>query len=447
MEKNNQIKRIKELISEDTLYGKLVDREILNEDGGTKRFIDDLLGLISNNPQIQKKGITIPKIEKDFITNISNAPNKIAKISDTKSFKNYLSGEIFDDLATQMKKKLEPLRGEEIGGIINPITNKPFTYDSIIDNVGKQIDTKVAELKKEGKYIDFAADEIDLLFDKVFPGISDAYKIAKKTSVLNNIFKKYIPKFKNNLKDYFYNLFNVKENMVNTWKVWTNNFDGKDRGLVGKYFKSMYELHGGKQTFWFLIGFQFAKFFIMSASCRKTTGKVELDFSNPSTGKVELDFSNPSNGDGVVEGERFTEQEEEKTAAGEIWDFLDDIGWLNILWYIIESPAHGTVQIMNKVSKQLGIPHIAYADITKWSCDDIEKIKQQIENSPEAKENRDIIEDGIEDFNDYVKQETSKLKEIVEGTKQTIQKEASDNGINLTTEEMKNFINQQNQNR
>lgn len=94
-----QIKRIKELISEETLYGKLVDKEILREGGGLKTVVDDLITYFFNS--MKKSGVsvseellsTMKKTADDIFT------NKISKIDGGTLLKDYIGNDLLNDIS------------------------------------------------------------------------------------------------------------------------------------------------------------------------------------------------------------------------------------------------------------------------------------------------------------------------------------------------------------
>jgi len=276
MNKDNQIKRIKELISEDTLYGKLVDREILNEHGGTKSVIDDILKLFEK-AKVQLKSAKLPEIKKDFISNIVTSPKGIAKKTDVDKLKNYLDAgikdNIYDDLATEIKAKLKPL--ENIKTTLYDTSDNLIT-SSIYDQLSKSIDESISKAKKDNIYKDFGADDISTSFDELIPGISNSYKIGKKANFLFNFNMKPVQDFL------------IKELKLFTANIWDGNsekvFDALFRKKhkwhqkhIFRLFHTEYQLFGGKKTFIRLVGLSFAKAGFMALFCPKTTGKIKLE--------------------------------------------------------------------------------------------------------------------------------------------------------------------------
>lgn len=433
MNKDNQIKRIKELISEDTLYGKHIDKVVLSEGGGTKPLIDDILTLFKTNPSL--KSVELPKIKKGFITNIDASPNGIAKKTDVEGLKKYLDadidGNIYNELSSQIKAKLEPLKDikttlyDKQGNLIK---------SSVYDQITKSIDVSISKAKESNIYKDFGADDIPSSFDELIPGISNSYKIGKKSNFLFNYnWKNLKVKIKSLLVNYFKRLGDLKQNFNNFKSVWSGNFDAKDRNWLQKLYRSNLELWGGYNMFLTALGYSIVKGSIMLNICDGTTGVINVKYTN-------------SNGGTSIDKDDVNEQEE-KTAAGEVKDLTPEpetvLSFLGNIALTLFSP-----QIMNPlgvISNLLrlgGVDYLAFFDVLEYDCDDIRTFKQNMENIEISEKNKALIDKGIEEAKNHFENSGAELLEKIKGeVTDTVREAAKANGIkNLTQEDIENFL-------
>ena len=432
MNKDKQIKRIKQLISEDTLYGNHIDKVILNEGGGAKPLIDDILTLFKTTPSL--KSVELPKIKKGFISNIDTSTKGIANRTDVVKLKNYLdanstTGNIYDDLVTEIKSKLEPLKNIETTIIDN---QGNLMKSSIYNQISKSIEDGISKAKESNIYKDFGADDISTSFDDLIPGISNSYKIGKKSNFLFNYnWKNLTAKIQTLFVNYFKRLIDYKQNINNFKSVRSGNFDAKNRNWAQKWFRSQYELFGGRTTFLTILGISIAKFSVMANICDDTTGVINVKYTN-------------SDSDTSI-GEDDVNEQEEKTASGQVKDWFPEPGafFLGLLDIFILDEVFNPFGVLSDILKNFGIEYAAFADLTEWDCDDIRTFKQNMENIEISKENKALIDKGVEEATEHFKKSVPEFQEIlkVEVT-DTVREAAEANGVkNLTQEDMMNFFN------
>jgi len=144
MENKNKIeeslKRFKELISEDNLYGNLVNKELLNEGGGLSSIVDDIVADIVK----QLKSKTNQTVIKDVLNQIESNAKKLftnrlnlPSTKSTEGFQKYISGGLSNDLS--LSNDLKKVFMNSIKGRNNTINNSEALKEAYVEIVNEYI--------------------------------------------------------------------------------------------------------------------------------------------------------------------------------------------------------------------------------------------------------------------------------------------------------------------
>jgi hypothetical protein len=153
MENKNKIeeslKRFKELISEDNLYGNLVNKELLNEGGGLLSIVDDIIKKIEIKTKVIVDNSVLDLIDTNAKTLFKNKLN-LPSMQSSIGFKNYIKSTGTNGLSNDLKKVLMNSINRRNNNINNNETLKD-AYVKIVDEYIEVFDKYKKDLA-EGAY-------------------------------------------------------------------------------------------------------------------------------------------------------------------------------------------------------------------------------------------------------------------------------------------------------
>ena len=167
MKKDEQILRIKELISENTLYGKLVDNELLNEGDGTKKVVKTASELITTFLKLsaeELKDVNINNMVKSIDNALSSFNNKVTKENITDYLNGGKDNNVYDEIGNILKTNFKNTK-KGAG-----FASKHYLTDEIVT----EIDTLVNNMKELTEKLKGQGEKRNLEFvvsnnDKSFP--------------------------------------------------------------------------------------------------------------------------------------------------------------------------------------------------------------------------------------------------------------------------------------
>lgn len=238
-----QIKRIKELISEETLYGKLIDKEILSE-ANVKNAVDELISYFFNSMKKSKVSVS-----EDILSSMKTTANDIfdKKISTKNSgslIKKYIDEDLLNDIsdilmAPTKNTDVFPDGSKEIeiySGLVNEYIDalKPlivnlkegnFSIESLKSK--KEVNRLLSLVGGESgegfykKYDMIALADTNKIISNLPPYLQKTYtKILQKTSILTKIAS--IPVdmgYYNSLNHHWDNITKAKGYGRKSWQV------------------------------------------------------------------------------------------------------------------------------------------------------------------------------------------------------------------------------------
>lgn len=236
---NEEIERIKQLFTEERLYGNLVDKKIINEHVGKLRdAIENFLTLINKNGLL--KHVSTKNLEvklKSIGTNIT-----------TKNIDEFI--DYIDDVNTGFKSDLKDALGSAFVDINGKIkTNKTIegAVDDMVDTLMKYSD----DIKSGTLDFDSLGADTKALFDSI-EGLEDVVKKIGASKIRK------IDKIKLNVSSYLAKKYNVdiKPAFLNLIGNYTNKKWGKKKvkEIFDKYWDYQTSVLGKslKEKFWIL---------------------------------------------------------------------------------------------------------------------------------------------------------------------------------------------------
>lgn len=266
MKKEEQILRIKELINENTLYGKLVDKELLNEGNpiksvvqktSSKSLIKELIGIdidaeikklddlkYSSTSSERSKMQKIMDMSEDLGKNLESINTSITKDNITNKLDPKDTNNIYNEISNVLKNNLK-----EVTTGIGPNQSTLLT-----EKVEKQINILVDQMKELNLHefknrFDEIPESLRNILDSL-PNIRTQYtKMRPIWKLINDIpvlewVKWYFKAITKPLK--------VWKTWPEAWKIYRSllkqDADGKRRTL-SKIFQAQSTIVGGKETF------------------------------------------------------------------------------------------------------------------------------------------------------------------------------------------------------
>jgi hypothetical protein len=243
MNKEEQILRIKELINESTLYGKLVDEEILNETSTTKKAVKSASDLITTFIKFSSDELDSQKVKR-LIDAVQTKIDTLNASVNKETIDNLLDADnpenVYDQISNILKTQLKTFK--QGAGLASP------SY--LTTQVGDQIDTLVNNMKKLD--LDLYRKPFDELPEKT-RNILDTIPNIRAQYILNRPIKyvlsdKFLSLVKSSAKTLF-KPFRFRENASKAWSTFIDAFNKDDEGkrqLFTKLFKAHFELVGGE---------------------------------------------------------------------------------------------------------------------------------------------------------------------------------------------------------
>jgi hypothetical protein len=412
MKKEEQILRIKELINESTLYGKLIDEEILNEGSTTKSVVKTASDLITTFLKFSDDVVDTPKVKaiiKAVQAELDTLNNSVTKetidgLLDWSNEKN-----VYDKIGDILKTQLNVRQGVGFGG------SKYLTKE-----IEDQIDATVKTLKG------LKLDLFKVSFEKLPPSTQDIL------NTIPNIKKQYIAMrpAKYVLSEKFYSLMmkagktilkplKIWENLPEAWKVWKTILEKNDAGkreIFKKLFQGQYELIGGKMApivSWWLIAIgkdiaratlmcdEYDKALLPNPNVEKAKSKVKSNVKKVANVKNTDDVKNT---DGVNEQ---ADGEQKSLAAGQRDWFFD--GALFFLHVLSPKAILDPMTAITKALEYIGIDTFKGSGLIgedAWSCPSRDEHKKIVDAATEVLEeagvDAKVINEKIQEGTDSV---------------------------------------------
>lgn len=413
MKEEEQILRIKELINESTLYGKLIDEEILNEGSTTKSVVKTALDLITTFFKSAADEVGTEKV-KSIVNAVQaelNAINNTVSKETIDDLLDWSSTEnVYDKIGDILKTQLKDVR---VGvGLVGP---KYLTKE-----IEDQIDATVKTLK------DLNLDLFKVNFEKLPPSTQDIL------NTIPNIKKQYIAMrpAKYVLSEKFYSLMmkagktilkplKIWENLPEAWKVWKTLLNSDERTtkiVIKKLFQGQYELIGGKMApivSWWLIAIgkdiaratlmcdEYDKALLPNPNVEKAKSKVKSNVKKVANVKNTDDVKNT---DGVNEQ---ADGEQKSLAAGQRDWFFD--GALFFLHVLSPKAILDPMTAITKALEYIGIDTFKGSGLIgedAWSCPSRDEHKKIVDAATEVLEeagvDAKVINEKIQEGKDSV---------------------------------------------
>lgn len=416
MKKDEQILRIKELISEDTLYGNLVDNELLNEGDGTKKVVKTASDLITTFLKLsaeELKDVNITNMVKSIDSALSSFNTKVTKENITDLLDSGKDNNVYDEIGNILKTNF---KGTKKGA--------GFVADHYLtDEIVTEIDTLVNNMKnldlhnyksQFGKLPQSTQDILDTI-----PNIRSQYNEIRP---LFRVTQDYILKY---LWGYFKTMFQpimVKKN----WKNMMNVLKSEDATRWDKVFAIAGTSVGGKKTIiaWFATAL--AKDIMRGYIC---PDYVKGKLGDPEIDKIKDKATEKIKGE---DDENINEQEEgqeESISSKQKGWVLDSI----IFLFDVFTPKAtlDPLQTLSQIGSKFGVDELKGLGLIgdeTWSCPTSEEHKKMYENLIENVKKHGITQEYVD----------KKMEEVSTGVKKhiksTIEKGTEVLGVELEKE-------------
>ena len=368
MKKDEQILRIKELISENTLYGKLVDNELLNEGDGTKKVVKTASELITTFLKLsaeELKDVNINNMVKSIDNALSSFNNKVTKENITDYLNGGKDNNVYDEIGNILKTNFKNTK-KGAG-----FASKHYLTDEIVT----EIDTLVNNMKELNLH------EYKSQFDKLPPSTQD---ILDTIPNIRSQYNEIRPLFRVT-QDYIIKLlFGYLKAMLQPFmfnknrKKVLNVLRSEDATKWKKVFALAGTSVGGKKTIIAYLVTALAKDIMRGYICpdyvKTKLGDPEIDKIKDKVEKIK-----------VNEDENINEQEEEgqeESIASKQKDGI--LGSLMFILNVFTPKATlDPLSALSQIGSKFGVDNLKGLGLIgegTWSCPTTEEHKEMLEN-------------------------------------------------------------------
>lgn len=413
----NQILRIKELINENRLYGKLVDQEFLNEGNPIKGVVGDALEFL------KKLNVPLNKIDDatkatlktemgELLTSFNNniTIDNIETKLNPKSIDN-----IYDILKEQTKNKLGAVKvkGNSLDAFGNVVELTPLSTKEVNESIDKFFDSvKSLELHQFNKKYDDLPPKTREIFDTL-------------PNIKLNYVNKYTKKFLNRLKPFVFEFIETLFQPLLFWKTlpeaWKTLF--RPTGKKGVYealsriFNAQTDLVSKKTMItWFCL--TLAKDAVRAYLLCDEYEKPKIEF--PGDKKNKIEFTGDKKNTNEIKEQ---EEEKEKTPTGKHKEGFDWGGEV-LLEIVFPKYRLDPLTTVSKIFEKIGwdgLKGMGLIGEDTYSCPTSEEHKNFVEgfekvaqeNGFDASQVKEEIEKGKQKIKEHINITTEKVKEVI----------------------------------
>ena len=428
MDKNiqieNQILRIKELINENRLYGKLVDQEFLNEGNPIKGVVGDALEFLKKlNVPLNKIGDVTKATLKTEMSELLTSFNKNITIDNIESKLNPTSSDnIYDFLKVQTKNKLGDVKvkGTMLDASGNLVELTPLLTKEVENSIDEFFDSvKLLELDKFNKKWDSLPEEIKDILDTI-PNIKANYvnKYAKK--ILNRL-KPLVIKYLKALYEPFLIWKTYPEALKELFRSTGNKNVIIDRVLrIVNAHSKIVSKESSISWLCVALGKDMIKAYLLCDEYEE----AKIEYAGDNKNKIEFDGSKKNETTEIKE----QEGEKEKTPTGKQkggFDWGTSLSLEILIEIILPKYRLDPLTLVSNIFEKFGwdgLKGMGLFDEDSWTCPTSEQHKNIVETFKQVAEDNGIdpswvdeeINKGKQKIKEHINKTTEKFQEVID---------------------------------
>lgn len=412
MKKEEQILRIKELINESNLYGKLVDKELLNEGNGTKKVVKTASDLVTTFLKLsaeELKDVKITNMVKSIDAALSSLNSKVTKENITELLDSGKDNNIYDEIGNILKTNFKGAKKGAGFAAEHYLTDQIATeIDTLVNNM------KILKLHEFKNSFDKLPETTKNILDTI-PNIRSQYNEIRP---LFRVTQDFMIKL---LWGYIKALakpFMLKRNISKTYNILKSG----DATKLDKFIAFFGTSVGGKKAAIAYLCTALGKDIARGYICPEY---VKTKLGNPEIDKIKDKASEKIKGD-VVKNINEQEIGQEESISSK-----QKNGILDLLMFIFDVFTPKALLDPLTALSQLGVDELKGLGLIgeeSWSCPTTEEHKKMLETLKETADRH-----GIK--GDYVDKKVEEVKNgVKEHVKSTIEKGADVIGLELEKE-------------
>jgi len=416
MKKDEQILRIKELISEDTLYGNLVDNELLNEGDGTKKVVKTASELVTTFLKLSAKeleDVNIKSMVKSIDVALNSFNNKVTKENITDYLNGGNNNNVYDEIGNILKTNF---KGTKKGA--------GFAADHYLtDEIVTEIDTLVNNLKNldlhnyKSQFEELPQSTQDIL--DTIPNIRSQYD---KVRPLFRVTQDFIMKYVFGYFKIMFEPFKVGKNFPKAYDL----LKSKDGKKWKNFLAAAGNTVGGKKTIIAWLATAIAKDIIRGYICPEY---VKTKLGNPEIDKIKDKADKIKGEDDVNINEQEEEGQEESIASWQKRWFLD--GFLFVLHVFTPKALLDPLQALSSIGEKFGVDKLKGLGLVgeeTISCPTSEEHKEMLENLKKhlTPEEQALLDEKVEEAKNGIE---NHIKETIKAGADVIGVELEKEGI------------------